>query len=108
MKNLLKILTLLFACFSFSQYEVLHINSSWNQKYDLDLSGLKHATVKYAFLEDQTPSFRQQIKSVPTILVFDKNGRTRGQWSGGIALKLKVTKEDIQDHINKLIELEKN
>ena len=41
-----------------------------------------------------------------TILVLDKNGRTKGQWKGGIALKLEITKEDVQEHINKLIALE--
>ena len=55
------------------------------------------------FLEDQPPSFKQQIKSVPTILVLDKNKKTRGLWNGGIALKLKITKQDVQDHIDKLI-----
>ena len=42
-------------------------------RHNLDLGGLKHANVKYVFLEDQPPSFKQQIKSVPTILVLDKN-----------------------------------
>ena len=59
--------------------------------------------IKYVFLEDQPPSFKQQIKSVPTILVLDKNKKTRGLWNGGIALKLKITKQDVQDHIDKLI-----
>jgi predicted ArsR family transcriptional regulator len=40
---------------------------------------------------------------VPTILVLDKNKKTKGLWNGGIALKLKITKQDIQDHIDKLI-----
>ena len=89
--------------FSNAQYEVLHINSAWNSRHNLDLGGLKHAKVKYVFLEDQPPSFKQQIKSVPTILVLDKNKKTKGLWNGGIALKLKITKQDVQDHIDKLI-----
>ena len=93
--------------FSSAQYVVIHVNSSWNTRHNVDLSGLKHAKVKYILLEEQIPSFKQQIKSVPTILVLDKNGRTKGQWKGGIALKLEITREDIQEHINKLIELEK-
>ena len=36
-------------------------------------------------------------------LVLDKNKRTKGLWSGGIALKLKITKQDVQDHIDKLM-----
>ena len=93
--------------FSSAQYVVIHVNSSWNTRHNVDLSGLKNAKVKYILLEDQIPSFKQQIKSVPTILVLDKNGRTKGQWKGGIALKLEITREDIQEHIDKLIELEK-
>jgi len=101
MKNILIILTLMFTVISYAQYEVLHINSSWNLRNNLDLSGLKYAKVKYVLLEEQTPSFRQQIKSVPTVLVLH-NGKPKGQWSGGIALKLKITKEDIENHIEKL------
>ena len=93
--------------FSSAQYVVIHVNSSWNTRHNVDLSGLKHAKVKYILLEEQIPSFKQQIKSVPTILVLDKNGRTKGQWKGGIALKLEITREDVQEHIDKLIELEK-
>ena len=103
MKKLLIIFTLMCGYFSNAQYEVLHINSAWNSRHNLDLSGLKHANVKYVFLEDQSPSFKQQIKSVPTILVLDKNKKTRGLWNGGIALKLKITKQDIQEHIDKYI-----
>jgi hypothetical protein len=101
MKKILIILSLLFTIAGYSQYEVLHINSSWNSRHNLDLDGLKYAKVKYLILEEQTPSFRQQIKSVPTILVLH-NGKPKGQWSGGIALKLKITKEDIENHIERL------
>ena len=101
MKKILIILTLIFTTIGHAQYEVLHINSTWNLRNNLDLTGLKNARVKYVLLEEQTPSFRQQIKSVPTVLVLH-NGKPKGQWSGGIALKLKITKEDIENHIEKL------
>ena len=103
MKKILIIFTLVCGYFSNAQYEVLHINSAWNSRHDLDIKGLKNVKVKYMLLDDQTPSFKQQIKSVPTIIVLDKNKKPRGMWNGGIALKLKVTKEEIQDHIDKLI-----
>ena len=106
MKKLLILFVMLCGLFSSAQYTVIHVNSSWNTRHNVDLGGLKHAKVKYIFLEDQTPSFKQQVKSVPTILVLDENGRTKGQWKGGIALKLEITKEDVQEHINKLIALE--
>ena len=101
MKKILIILSLIFTLAGYSQYEVIHINSAWNLQNNVNLDGLKNAKVKYILLEDQVPSFKQQIKSVPTILVLYK-GKPRGQWSGGIALKLKVTKEDIENHIEKL------
>ena len=101
MKKILIILSLIFTIAGYSQYEVIHINSAWNLQNNVNLDGLKNAKVKYILLEDQVPSFKQQIKSVPTILVL-YNGKPRGQWSGGIALKLKVTKEDIENHIEKL------
>ena len=107
MKKLLILFVMLCGLFSSAQYVVIHVNSSWNTRHNVDLSGLKHAKVKYILLEEQIPSFKQQIKSVPTILVLDKNGRTKGQWKGGIALKLEITREDVQEHIDKLIELEK-
>ena len=107
MKKLLILFVMLCGLFSSAQYVVIHVNSSWNTRHNVDLSGLKNAKVKYILLEDQIPSFKQQIKSVPTILVLDKNGRTKGQWKGGIALKLEITREDVQEHIDKLIELEK-
>tara|TARA_B110000444_G_scaffold66221_1_gene62111 strand:+ start:25 stop:378 length:354 start_codon:yes stop_codon:yes gene_type:complete len=108
MKNLLIICALLFTCFNFAQYEVLHINSAWNSRHNLDIKGLKNAKVKYMLLDDQTPSFKQQIKSVPTIIILDKDKKTKGLWSGGIALKLKVTKKEIQDHIDRLVAQESN
>ena len=101
MKKILIILSLIFSIAGYSQYEVIHINSKWNSRNNVDLDGLKNARVKYVWLGDQSPSLKQQIKSVPTILVL-YNGKPRGQWSGGIALKLKVTKEDIENHIERL------
>jgi len=101
MKKILIILTLLCTFIGAAQYEVLHINSAWNVRHNLDLSGIKNAKVKYLLLEEQSPSFKKQIKSVPTVLVL-YNGKPRGQWSGGIALKLSITKEDIENHIERL------
>jgi len=102
MKNVLIILSLAYSLVGIAQYEILHINSAWNIKHNLDLGGIKYAKVKYLLLEEQTPSFKQQIKSVPTIVVLH-NGKPKGQWSGGIALRLTITKEDIENHIERLM-----
>ena len=77
MKKILIILSLIFTIAGYSQYEVIHINSAWNSRNNLNLDGLKNARVKYVLLEDQTLAFKQQIKSVPTILVLH-NGKPKG------------------------------
>ena len=43
---------------------------------------------------------KAQIKSVPTIILLDKNGKPRGQWKAGLSFKVEATKEEIQDRIN--------
>ena len=98
MKKLLIIFTLICGYFSSAQLKVLHINSSWNTRHNLDLQGIQNAQVQYAFLEDLTPSLKQQIKSVPTILIIGEDKKTKMIWSGGIALKLKITKDDTTTH----------
>lgn len=103
MKKLLIIFTLLCGYFSNAQLKVLHINSSWNTRHNLDLQGIQNAQVQYTFLEDLAPSLKQQIKSVPTILIIGEDNKTKMIWSGGIALKLKITKDDVQSVIDKII-----
>ncbi len=103
MKKLLIIFTLMCGYFSSAQLKVLHINSAWNTRHNLDLQGITNAQVQYIFLEDLTPSLKQQIKSVPTILIIGEDKKTKMIWSGGIALKLKITKDDVQSVIDKII-----
>ena len=52
------------------------------------------------FLEDQAPSLRAQITSVPIILLLDKNGKPRGQWKAGLSFKIEVPVEEIQNRVN--------
>ena len=98
---------LIFAFFLFivtfvnaQEIKLLHINSQWNQSNNYDLKGLKNCIVQYALLEDQVPSVKSKIRSVPTILLIDKNGKPRGQWVAGLSFKIIVPKEEIQDRIN--------
>ena len=103
MKNLIIALFALFAFASSAQdYTLLHINAKWNQSNDYDLRGIRHAKVKMAFLEDQNAELKSQIKSVPTIILFDKNGKPRGQWQADLSFKINVSKEEIQKRINYL------
>jgi hypothetical protein len=100
MKNLITIAVLLFAFIATAQdYTLMHINAKWNQSNNFNLRGIKGAQVQYALLEDQKPSLRQQIKSVPIIILLDKDGKPRGQWKAGLSFKITATKEEIQDRI---------
>ena len=81
MKNLITIILMLSALVATAQdYTLMHINAKWNQSNNFDLRGIKEAKIQYALLEDQAPSLRAQIKSVPIIILLDKNGKPRGQW----------------------------
>ena len=104
MKNLITILIFFICSFSFSQdITVLHINAKWNQSNDYNLNRIKHAKVLMLFLEEQKPELKSQIKSVPTIVLIGKDGKPKGQWSAGLAFKLEVPIEEIQDRIDKIL-----
>jgi len=94
MKNLITITVLLFAFIATAQdYTLMHINAKWNQSNNFNLRGIKGANVQYAMLEDQKPSLKAQIKSVPIIILLDKNGKPRGQWKAGLSFKITATKD---------------
>jgi hypothetical protein len=89
-----------FALGSSQEYTVLHINSSWNYKNDYkDLDKIKGAKIVTALLEEQKPSVKQQIKSVPVIFIYrDRN--LIGKYDGGISLSIDTPVKEIQDLIN--------
>ena len=100
MKNLITIILMLSALVATAQdYTLMHINAKWNQSNNFDLRGIKEAKIQYALLEDQAPSLRAQIKSVPIIILLDKNGKPRGQWKANLSFKITASKEEIQDRI---------
>jgi hypothetical protein len=81
-------------------YTILHINSSWNSKNDFkDLNKIKGARVVKALLEDQSPSIRNQIKSVPVIFIY-KDNHVIGRWDGGISLQIKESYLEMQEVID--------
>lgn len=104
MRNLITILIFFICSFMYSQdMTVLHINAKWNQSNNYNLDKIKHAKVLMVFLEEQKPEFKAQIKSVPTVVLIDKDGKPKGQWSAGLSFKLEVPLEEIQDRINKIL-----
>ena len=84
MKKLLIIFTLLCGYFSSAQLKVLHINSSWNTRHNLDLQGIKNAQVQYAFVEDWSPSLRKKVKWVHTILLIEEDIKKKKLRGGGM------------------------
>lgn len=101
MKKLIYIFFFLLACsINAQELKLLHINAKWNQSNNYNLKGIKNCVVQYALLEDQTLSLREQIKSVPVIILLDEHGKPRGQWKAGLNFKILVPKEEIQDRIN--------
>jgi len=100
MKNLIALIALfVYAIVSSQEYTVLHINSSWNARNDYkQLNQIKGAKIIKAFLEDQQPSIRQQIKSVPVIFIY-KGSNLIGRWDADISLTIKAPVEEMQEAI---------
>jgi len=93
MKNILILISLMFFSNAYCQkYTLLEVNSSWNKKAVIeDVDGVEHI---FAILEDQKPSFREKIKTVPTVILYMDNNAI-AQWDGGISMKLVLKREDI-------------
>lgn len=100
MKNLIALIALfVYAIVSSQEYTVLHINSSWNARNDYkQLNQIKGAKIIKAFLEDQQPSIRQQIKAVPVIFIY-KGSNLIGRWDADISLTIKAPVEEMQEAI---------
>jgi hypothetical protein len=94
------IFVLVAVCVKAQDLTLMHINASWNVSNNFNLRGIKNAKVKFALLEDQAPSLRSQIKSVPIIILLDKNGKPRGQWKADLSFKITATKDEIQQRVN--------
>ena len=101
MKNLICVFFVFFMCFLNAQdITLMHVNAKWNQSNNYNLRGVKNCKIQYALLEDQAPSLRAQITSVPIIILLDKNGKPRGQWKAGLSFKIDVPVEEIQNRVN--------
>ena len=101
MKNLITLILLLFTTISFSQeMTVLYMNSAWNSRNDYtDVNKLKRAKILKVNFDEQPPSIKNAIRSVPAIIVL-KDGRPVATWQADLSMKLKVRWEDVQDVID--------
>ena len=104
MKNFITLILLLFTTISFSQeMTVLYMNSAWNSRNDYtDVNKLKRAKILKVNFDEQPPSIKNAIRSVPAIIVL-KDGRPVATWQADLSMKLKVRWEDVQDVIDGIV-----
>jgi|TARA_R100000951_G_scaffold75518_1_gene63673 hypothetical protein len=106
MKKLLCAIFVLAAVYVNAQeVTVFQINAQWNQINNYDTRGLKNCIIKFGYLKNQPKDIQKSITALPVLVIQDKNGRTRMQYIGDISLKIKVSKEELQETINKINEL---
>ena len=104
MKTFLLVISLLFSVNLYSQkVTLLYVNSSWNKSNDYKhLSTLKNVRVLKVNYDDQPKKFKEQVKSVPAIILFDESNKLKRVWQGGLSMKLNVDPKEIQTMINKI------
>ena len=104
MKTFLLVISLLFSVSLYSQdVTLLYVNSSWNKSNDYKhLSKLKNVRVLKVNYDDQPKKFKQQVKSVPAIILFDESNKLKRVWQGGLSMRLNVDPKEIQTMINKI------
>ena len=104
MKTVLLVILLLFSVSLYSQkVTLLYVNSSWNKSNDYKhLSKLKNVRVLKVNYDDQPKKFKEQVKSVPAIILFDESNKLKRVWQGGLSMRLNVDPKEIQTMINKI------
>ena len=99
MKNILTLAMLLLTSVLYSQeYVLVEINSEWNLKNSAKIDKVKNVEHRITYLEDQTPTFRKKIKSVPLAILYKDNDAI-ARWDADISFKLIVTEEQIKKAI---------
>ena len=99
MKNILTLAMLLLSSVLYSQkYVLVEINSEWNLKNSAKIDKVKNVEHRVTYLEDQTPSFKKKIKSVPLAILYKDNDAI-ARWDADISFKLIVTEGQIKKAI---------
>ena len=95
MKNIITLIAIFLVTQIYGQkYVLLEINSDWNLRNSAKIEKVNNVEYRIAYLEDQTPAFRNKIKSVPIAILYKDNNKI-GQWSADLSFKLVITKEEI-------------
>jgi len=102
MKNIILILFLSLSTFAFSQdVTVVHFNYEWNSRNGFKkLDNLKSAKVQYAYVENQSKSLRESIKSVPTIIIY-KGDKPVARFEAGLSMKIEIPLDKLQEIVNR-------
>ena len=105
MKHFIYVIFILFVSYAVNAQDMtlLHINSKWNSNNDYPyLRQLKGVEIIKVKLENQPPAIKNQIKSVPTIILYDnRTQKPKGQWAADLSFKLEIEPEKIQEWINR-------
>jgi hypothetical protein len=104
MRNLILIAFMLFSFLATAQEKltVIHFNYKWNSRNDYNLRGLENCKVQYAWLEEQPKKIVEKIKTVPVIVILDRDGKVKMQYAADLSFKIQASKEDIQKSINRI------
>lgn len=105
MKNFILTLILFISSFAFSQdITVVHFNYEWNSRNGFKkLDNLKSAKVQYAYVESQSKSLRESIKSVPTIIIY-KGDKPVARFEAGLSMKIEIELDKLQEIVNRHID----
>lgn len=100
MRHILFAICMALSCSLYSQdIKVIQINAYWNDANTRrDLRRLHGCDYVLAYLEDQDKEIREQIRSVPTVLIYEDKRLVKA-YQAGIDLTLKPTLEEIQQYI---------
>ena len=105
MKKILLTILILSSLNVFSQKaKLLYINSSWNKINDYKhLNSLKNVKILRADYDEQPQKLKEQVKSVPAIILFDENNKLKRVWQGGLSMRIEIEPIEIQAIIDKII-----
>ena len=102
---LLIILLTLIANTSYSQVIATHFNAKWNEsnktKWIEELEGCEITYVDIS--ESPKIQKKHKVTVLPTIIIF-KDGEEMYRFEADLSFKMVATKEELQKHINELIE----
>ena len=89
-------------CVKAQDITVLQINAKWNERNNFDLSDLNGVVVKYSYLKYQPKDVQKSISAVQVIVIIDKTGRVRMQYTADLSFKIKASTMEMQNIINKI------